>query len=57
MTGSTEGVGGGTACGGVNARGKMSASGSPCAAAQIHRADDMTCAARSAVAHKSSYEN
>ena len=56
MTGSTEGAGGGTACGGVTARGipgrKMSASGSPCVAARIRRADDMTCAACSATAHK-----
>ena len=30
----------------------MSASGSPCAAARLCRADDITCAARSAAAHK-----
>ena len=30
----------------------MSASGSPCAAARIRRADDMLCAARSGAAHK-----
>ena len=35
----------------------MSASGSPYAATQIHRADGMECAARSAAAHKKGYEN
>ena len=35
----------------------MSASGSPYAAAWIHRADDMELAARSAAAHKMGYEN
>ena len=35
----------------------MSTSGSPYAAARIHRADDTECAARSAVAHKKGYEN
>ena len=60
MTGSTEGAGGGTAGGGVTAPGrrgqKMSTSGSPYAAARIHRADDMECAAHSAAAHKKGYE-
>ena len=36
---------------------KISASGSSYAVAQIHRADDMECAARSAAAHKKGYEN
>ena len=61
MTGSIEGVGGGTAGGGVTAledRGqKMSASGFPYATAWIHRADGMECTARSAAAHKKGYEN
>ena len=35
----------------------MSASSSPHAAARIHIADGMECAARSAVAHKMGYEN
>ena len=35
----------------------MSALGSPYAAARIRMADDMSCAARSAVAHKYGYEN
>ena len=35
----------------------MSASGSPCAVAWIHRADDMECAARSVATHKKGYEN
>ena len=35
----------------------MSASGSLYAAARIHRADDMECAARSAAAHLMGYEN
>ena len=35
----------------------MSALGSPYAAVWIYRADDMKCAARSAVAHKKGNEN
>ena len=35
----------------------MSASGSPYAAAWIHRADDMECAAHSPAAHKKGYKN
>ena len=36
---------------------KMLASGSPYAAARIHRADDMEYAARSSATHKMGYEN
>ena len=35
----------------------MSAAGAQYAAAWIHRADDMECAACSTVAHKKGYEN
>ena len=61
MTGLTEGAGGGTACGGVTARGipgaKDLASSFSYAAARIHMADDTECAACSAAAPKKGYEN